>query len=112
MSVFYTSFYRPAVLSTISIMPKKQRLSTKTAIAVAIFNDLRFPMSVAGADYHGTWSSTSTASDLYKIIASWESAVLFAAREGWVKSIAPMCTETICQSKNTTSYLYKRKRGN
>ena len=93
-------------------MPKKQRLSSSTTIEVAIHNDLRFPKTVSGADYDSKWSSTSTASDLYKIIASWESAILFAAREGWVKSIAPRCSEKRCQTKNTTSYLYKRKECN
>ena len=93
-------------------MPKKQRSLTSTAIEVAIHNDIRFPKTNPGADYHSVWSSNSTACDLYRIIRSWESAILFAAREGWVNSIAPRCKHNLCQGKNTTSYLYKRKECN
>ena len=98
-----------ADFSTFNIMPKKQRSLTSTAIEVAIHNDIRFPKTNPGADYDSVWSSNSTASDLYRIIRSWESAILFAAREGWVNSIAPRCKHNLCQVKNTTSYLYKRK---
>ena len=89
-------------------MPKKQKVSASDAIEVAVYNDLRFPKSIPGADYNSCWSSTMTASKLYKIIASWESAVLFAAREGWVHSTAPHCSRDKCKEKNGSSYLYKR----
>ena len=89
-------------------MSKKQKVSASGAIEVAIYNDLRFPKTDPGADYDSCWSSTMTARTLYKIIASFESAVIFAAREGWINSIAPCCTRDKCQKQNRTSYLYKR----
>ena len=89
-------------------MSKKQKVSLSSAIEVAVYNELRFTKSDHGADYDSHWTATMTATKLYKIIASWESAVLFAAREGWVQSTAPRCSRDMCQSKNCTSYLYKR----
>ena len=99
-------------LSKFTIMPKIQRMGTDEKIELAIYNDLRFPKTVPGADYDTHWSSTSTARDLYMITASWESAVLFAAREGWVHSIAPLCGRPQCNDRNKQSYLYKRKHRN
>ena len=87
------------VLNLHSTMPKKQKVSVSGAIDIAVYNDLRFPKSVAGADYNSCWGPTMTSSKLYKIIASWESAVLFAAREGWVHSTAPHCSRDKCQNK-------------
>ena len=89
-------------------MSKKQKVSTSGEIEVAVYNDLRFRKTVPGANYDSHWKSTMTATMLYQIIASWESAVLFAAREGWVPSTAPVCSRDRCQNKNCTSYLYKR----
>ena len=89
-------------------MSKKQKVSISRAIELAVYNDLRFTKSDPGADYNSHWTATMTATKLYKIIASWESAVIFAAREGWVQSTAPHCSRDMCQSKNCTSYLYKR----
>ena len=78
-------------------MSKKQKVSTSGEIEVAVYNDLRFD------DSH--WKSTMTVTMLYQIIASWESAVLFAVREDWVPSTAPACSRDRCQNKNCTSYL-------
>ena len=105
-------FKYPTVLSTINRMSKKQRLSTVADIELAIYNDLRFPKTDPSADYSSNWTPTSTASDLYKILATWESAVLFAAREGWVTSTAPVCSRDHCKSNKTKGYLYKRKPSN
>ena len=49
-------------------MSKKQRLSTTTEVDVAIYNDLRFPKTTPGADYDSKWTSTFTATDLYKVL--------------------------------------------
>ena len=74
-------------------MPKVQKVSATAAVELAIFNDLRFPKTLPGADYESRWSSTMTASNLHMIIATWESAVLFTAREGWIPSLAPTCSQ-------------------
>ena len=93
-------------------MPKIQRVGNDNKIQVGIYNDLRFPKTVPGADYDSRWSSSSTARDFYMITASWESAVLFAAREGWVHSIAPVCSRAKCHDRKKRAYLYKRKHCN
>ena len=93
-------------------MPKIQRLNRDENIELAIHNDLRFPKTDVGADYDSRWSTSSTTKDLYKIIATWESAVLFAAREGWVHSTAPVCLRPLCRDRQKPGYLYKRKHCN
>ena len=89
-------------------MPTIQKLSETAAVTLAIYNDLRFPRTQQNADYDSRWKSTMTASDLYRIIATWESSVLFAAREGWIPSVAPECSRDKCKGKKCTSYIYQR----
>ena len=93
-------------------MPKKQKVSATKTVEHAIYKDIRFPITTPGADYNSIWTATMTASQLYKIIASWESAVIFSAREGWVNATAPRCLRERCLDKNCKSYLYKRKASN
>ena len=77
--------------------------------SVAVFNDLSFPKLCKGADYDTIWRRDLTSSEVYKITACQESAVIFAAREGWVKSTSPICLKPKCFKKQRGSHLYKRK---
>ena len=90
---------------------KKQRLSSPSQRLVS-FGDVQFPAVVSGANYDGEWNPTMTAAELYSILLTDESAILFCARNGWIESRAPICVKESCTSKaNTTGYLYKRKGG-
>ena len=72
--------------------------------------DLCFPMT-PGADYEALWDAKMTASELYRVLFTDESAILFCARLGWIDSASPVCSKPQCRSKNTSSYLFRRKNG-
>ena len=45
---------------------------------------------------------------LINVTACVGSTIIFAAREGWINSSAPICNKQACQGRNTSSYCYKR----
>ena len=53
----------------------------------AVFNDIKFPRNCPGADYDSTQNHTLCDINIFRVCLCWESAVLFAAREGWVTSV-------------------------
>ena len=89
---------------------KRQSLGSLSLHRVNV-GDLAFPAEVSGANYDAQWKSDMTASDLYAILLTDESSILFCAREGWIDSDAPNCLRKCCNQKaNKSSYLYKRKK--
>ena len=95
---------------------KEQRLSINVPtsmdiladLPVARFGDLLFPRNCQNADYYSCWTPKFNDRTLIFVTACYESSVLFAAREGWVNSVSPMCTSPKCQGKVRSSYCAKR----
>lgn len=48
----------------------------------AVFNDIKFQKNCPGADYDSSWNHTFCDINIFAVCLCWESAVLFAAREG------------------------------
>ena len=90
---------------------KKRRLDASCANQIAVCNDIRFPKLCSAANYEAIWRSDITESEIYGFTACWESAVMFAAREGWVRSKSPKCSKPECSKMNNSSYLKKRSDG-
>ena len=85
-----------------------------TDVQIAIFNDLSFPRTCPGADYDTSWHECFHDRTIFAITSCYESAILFAAREGWVIADAPVCEQQGCIAKHNAickrkSYIYKRK---
>ena len=90
---------------------KRKRSPQHTPRVVSV-GDLSFSADMPGTNYEAKCNIKMTASDLYSIFRTDESAILFCAREGWIDLDAPTCQKVSRNSKrNTTSYLYKRKGG-
>ena len=49
---------------------------------IAKYKDLAFPIRSSNANYNGSLGPSLNSSELYKIILTNESAILFCAREG------------------------------
>ena len=93
-------------------MAKRQRSADdKGKKVVARFRDLVFPIRSNEADYEAEWNETMTSKDLYKILLTPESTILFCARQGWIDADAPTCTKASCCDKISRSYVYERKAG-
>ena len=88
---------------------KRTRVHGPSARLVRV-EDLCFPMT-PGADYEAVWDAKMTASELYRVLFADESAIVFCARLGWIDSASPVCSKPQCRSKNTSSYLFRRKNG-
>ena len=73
-------------------------------------HDLHFETTYHGADYTSKCSPKMTDRILHNLTACVESTILFAAREGWISSIAPKCTKDKCYQKDTSSVLAIRKK--
>ena len=91
-------------------MPKKKRKVHDNPERVMSCGDLSFVMA-SGAKYDAFWHEKMTATELYQVFQSDESSILFCARLGWIEATSPTCGKEKCRSKNTTSYVYKRKNG-
>lgn len=92
----------------------KKRRTDNSLVNMAVFNDLCFPRTCPGADYDLTWTDSFHDRNIFAITACYESAVLFAAREGWVNATAPVCEHQKCVIKHSSvskrrSYIYNRK---
>ena len=87
----------------------KRRRKEESKNELAIFNDIQFPKNCPGADYDFSWNHTFCDINLFRVCLCWESAVLFAAREGWVNSVAPQCQKCIGKKDNRTGYIFQRK---
>ena len=79
-----------------------------TDISYVIYGDLKFPRLNQSADYDSTWSSNFNDRTLINVTQCWESSIIFAARNGWVDSTAPICNKEECSTKNTSSYCTQR----
>ena len=91
---------------------KRARTSTG-GVDTAVFNDITFPRTFPGADYDTTWSDCFHDRNIFAVTSCYESTVLFAAREGWIQSQAPVCAQTKCIERHMDmgkrkSYIYKR----
>ena len=89
----------------------KRRRSVTTDVQIAIFNDLSFPRTCPGADYDTSWHECFHDRTIFAITSCYESAILFAAREGWVIADAPVCEQQGCIAKHNAickrkSYIY------
>lgn len=92
---------------------KRHRPNTTDA-TLALFKDISFPRTCPGADYDTSWSGCFHDRTIYAITSCYESAVLFAAREGWIRADAPVCNRSACILKESDmckrkSYIYKRR---
>ena len=93
-------------------MAKRQRSTgDKDKKMMACFRDLSFPRRSKEADYDAEWNETMTSRDLYKIILTPESAILFCARLGWIDADAPTCPKASCRGTKSWTYLYNRLDG-
>ena len=91
----------------------KRRRALTTDSDMAIFKDISFPRSCPGADYDMTWNDSFHDRNIFAVMSCYESAVLFAAREGWVVAEAPVCERPGCIAKRKDnckrkSYIFKR----
>ena len=91
----------------------KRRRTLTTDVQMATFMDISFPRNCPGADYDKSWNDTFHDRNIYAVTCCYESAVLFAAREGWVVAHAPICERAECIAKKPdtckrNSYIYKR----
>ena len=82
-----------------------------TDVQIAIFNDLSFPRTCPGADYDTSWHECFHDRTIFAITSCYESAILFAAREGWVIADAPVGEQQGCIAKHNAickrkSYIY------
>ena len=105
LSLSYTYFY--------FFFSMKRRRTLTTGVDMAIFKDIAFPRTCPGADYDTSWNDCFHDRNIFAISSCYESAVLFAAREGWVIADAPVCQRLVCIAKRTEickrkSYIYKR----
>ena len=105
LSLSYTYFY--------CFFSMKRRRTLTTGVDMAIFKDIAFPRTCPGADYDTSWNDCFHDRNIFAISSCYESAVLFAAREGWVIADAPVCQRLVCIAKRTEickrkSYIYKR----
>ena len=97
----------------VTLLTSMKRARTSTGgVDTAVFNDLTFPRTFSGADYDTTWSECFHR-NIFAVTSCYESTVLFAAREGWVNSQAPVCAQTKCIEKHNDiskrkSYIYNR----
>ena len=64
----------------------------KEDMRIASIGDLNFPQTCLFANYDIYWCPTFTDRMLINVTACFESTILFAAREGWINSSAPVCT--------------------
>ena len=60
----------------------KRKRKGRSQNNLAVFNDIKFPKNCPGADYDCSWNDTFCDSNIFAVCLCWESAVLFAAREG------------------------------
>ena len=79
----------------------KRRRANTTHTNVAIFKDISFPRTCPGADYDTTWNGCFHDHNIFAITSCYESAVLFAAREGWIRADAPVCQRSSCIVKQS-----------
>ena len=79
-----------------------------TGTNIARCGDLAFPRDCRYADYDSSWTPRFCDRTLIRVTACYESSVLFAAREGWVISVAPFCNKPGCRNKVRSSYCSKR----
>ena len=91
----------------------KRRRANTSHTNVAIFKDISFPRTCPGADYDTTWNGCFHDRNIFAITSCYESAVLFAAREGWIRADAPVCQRSDCIVKHSDickrkSYIYNR----
>ena len=84
--------------------------TSATVDNVIQFNDLHFKNTSFGADYTSICTSKMTDRILHNVTACVESSILFAAREGWICSLAPKCMKQNCHQKDTTSFLTIKKK--
>ena len=63
----------------------KRRRKGQSEIKLPVFNDIKFPRNCPGADYDSSWNDTSCDIN-FRVCLCWESAVIFAAREGWIST--------------------------
>ena len=91
---------------------KHRNDSVSTQLRTKSYNDLVFEITCDAADYDSTWSSSITDEKLFKICLTFESTILFAAREGWVCSKSPSCRKASCSSAlDRSCYLQRRSAG-
>ena len=67
----------------------------------------RFPHTCPLADNDSCWTTTFNDRVLINVTACYESTVLFAAREGWINTIAPFCMKETCLGLSNSSYCTK-----
>ena len=92
----------------------KRRCTYTAGVDMAKFHDISFPRTCPGADYDTSWNDCFHDRTIFAITSCYESAVLFAAREGWIIATAPVCQRTACIEKHKAickrkSYIYKRR---
>ena len=85
----------------------KRRRANTSHINVAIFKDISFPRTCPGTDYNTTWNGCFHDRNIFAITSCYESAVLFASPEGWIRADAPVCQRSDCIVKH--SDICKRK---
>ena len=71
----------------------------KEDLDMASYGDLSFQRSCPFADYDSCWCPTFNDRMLINVTACYESTILFAAREGWINSVAPVCTRASCYGR-------------
>ena len=67
-------------------------LEQKEDTRIVSFGNLIFPQTCLLANYDIRWCPTFTDRMLINVMACFESTILFAARERWINSSAPVCT--------------------
>ena len=77
----------------------KRHRTLTTDVNIATLKDISFPRKCAGADYETSWNDTFHDRNIYAVAACYESAVLFAAREGWVVAHTAICKRSECIAK-------------
>lgn len=71
------------LLFTVSFLTSmKRRCTYTTGVDMAKFNDISFPRTCPGADYDTCWNDCFHDRNIFAITSCYESAVMFAAREG------------------------------
>ena len=86
----------------------KRRRKVQSESNTVVYNDIKFTKDCPGADYASSWNDTLCDNNIFRVCLCWESAVLFAAREGWVTSVAPQCQKCIGKKDKRTGYTYSR----
>ena len=78
------------------------------SLSSIVYNDICVQRTCPMADYNTEWTPTFNDRMLVNVTACFGSSLLFAAREGWINTHAPICTGSSCEGRNRTSYCSKR----